>query len=308
MLTTIARVYVSSWNYPGGCLAAELPKLIPTESQAVIHVDSLSTMTGFTRFSEDLFPAWRFDKHEGDVVDYTTFTHIISEKPSLRPGFDLIGAVEGFDGIEWFKLEDIAQGARVLKLKLPFYMKISPKLYIFRRRMEDHDDRSEDYTPRREEEHAVNVAPDAHERPSEISIGRTGENAGVPTVTVPSDTIASPVTVVVLSEDIGKSNQGQNAQQSAGSASAAAADLHHPTPSSSVAATRAAVEHLTVAYQSKARGGAPQEVSEVRNASVSTNAAMDSPQPSPAPPPVVSISGGEGDGDSSIDSILEAEL
>lgn len=144
-ILSLGRVYVSSWNYPGGHSIVELSKHFSLSYPITVHVDSLTTMTGFTRFVEDQYPIWKFEKAES--VDFSGFDFLISSNPAPSELFEIISHVDAFAGFSWYPLDEIISDARVLKLRLPFHMKIIPTLFIQRRLSPHHPVDSQSIQP-----------------------------------------------------------------------------------------------------------------------------------------------------------------
>lgn len=130
--STLIRVYISSWNYPGGQVLGKLVELVDQDTLASIHVCNLAAMTGFTKFTEDSSPkGWKFDKNE-HVSNYKDhYSHLISESASVD-GFQLLEHIDAFDAVEYYNVEDLLKEARFLRLRLPFHMKLAPKLFILK--------------------------------------------------------------------------------------------------------------------------------------------------------------------------------
>ena len=128
--STLVRLYVSTWNYPGGQVGPKLQIAIDTNLAYRIHVDTLTAMTGFTRFTEDLFPNVLFDKRDLLPHEVDNFNLLITAD-NLNQYYRKVFEIDAFKGFTWYPLEEVLRDARVLKLKLPFHMRIEPAIYCY---------------------------------------------------------------------------------------------------------------------------------------------------------------------------------
>lgn len=110
----------------------ELSKFWSRETPASIHVDTLTAMTGFTRFTEDAYPAWHFDKSE--VFEAASFDLIVSSDSNAPQEFEKVSEVNAFTGFNWYPWDEIINDAKILKIRLPFHMNITPTIFIYRRK------------------------------------------------------------------------------------------------------------------------------------------------------------------------------
>jgi hypothetical protein len=85
-------------------------------------------MTGFSRFTEDAFPVWSFNKDEN--FDVKQFDVLVSTDSQSPPDFTLLGHIDAFSGFTWYPFDEILADAKLLKLRLPFHMNITPTLFI----------------------------------------------------------------------------------------------------------------------------------------------------------------------------------
>ena len=128
--STLVRLYVSTWNYPGGQVGSKLQLAIDTNLAYRVHVDTLTAMTGFTRFTEDLFPNVLFDKRDLLPHEVDNFNLLITAD-NLNQYYRKVFEIDAFKGFTWYPLEEVLRDARVLKLKLPFHMRIEPAIYCY---------------------------------------------------------------------------------------------------------------------------------------------------------------------------------
>lgn len=70
-----------------------------------VHMDSIATMNGVTRFLEVKSDSWRFSKTENNTTRHLVFTHLLTGDPEKHTDFfDVIGVEHGFSRINPRKL------------------------------------------------------------------------------------------------------------------------------------------------------------------------------------------------------------
>ncbi|KAK3618407.1 Dol-P-Man:Man(7)GlcNAc(2)-PP-Dol alpha-1,6-mannosyltransferase [Elasticomyces elasticus] len=126
---SMALLYISSLNYPGGQALDALHNLVASEDGVRVYMDNLACQTGVTRFQE-LRPMWKYDKteYEEDVLldplFWQDYDYVIAERPERIIGSWLPEAViEGYAGVS-------------LRSKNGGYwpsIKMAPKLHVLRR-------------------------------------------------------------------------------------------------------------------------------------------------------------------------------
>ncbi|KAK5120391.1 hypothetical protein LTR85_006330 [Meristemomyces frigidus] len=91
-VTSVALLYVSSLNYPGGSALSLLHDMTAAESGKNVHVylDNLACQTGITRFQQ-IRPNWVYDKTEVedtllDPMFWQQFDYVLAEKPERVVG------------------------------------------------------------------------------------------------------------------------------------------------------------------------------------------------------------------------------
>ena len=114
-----AMLFVSRLNYPGGEALSRLHELAEGESGVVrVHMDTLSCMTGITRFLEKRPPPvsadgnwehgealWVYDKTENqttllDPLFWEGVNYALTEEPKRVPGrWEIIATVNAFAGV-----------------------------------------------------------------------------------------------------------------------------------------------------------------------------------------------------------------
>ena len=105
-LASVALLYISSLNYPGGHALARLHALAAAESNSDIHVylDNLACQTGVTRFQQ-IRPEWIYDKTEDedtllDPMFWQQFDYVIAENPERVIGsWTPIATQYGYTGL-----------------------------------------------------------------------------------------------------------------------------------------------------------------------------------------------------------------
>ncbi|KAK5721000.1 alpha-1,6- mannosyltransferase [Elasticomyces elasticus] len=126
---SMALLYISSLNYPGGQALSALHSLVPSEDGVRVYMDNLACQTGVTRFQE-LRPMWKYDKTEYeenillDPLFWQDYDYVIAERPERIIGSWVPEAViEGYAGVS-------------LRSKNGGYwpsIKMAPKLHVLRR-------------------------------------------------------------------------------------------------------------------------------------------------------------------------------
>lgn len=103
-VVSLASLYISSLNYPGGEALHRLHQLASADHNVTVHLGNLACQTGVTRFQQ-LHPHWTYDKTENETdflhpLFWQQFDYVLAEQPeqvigSWRP-IDVIG---GYGGI-----------------------------------------------------------------------------------------------------------------------------------------------------------------------------------------------------------------
>lgn len=104
--TSLALLYVSSLNYPGGEALHRLHERTSSDSEKHmrVYMGNLACQTGVTRFQQ-IRPSWIYDKTENetallDPVFWQQFDYILAEEPQRVIGsWQPIDIVEGYAGI-----------------------------------------------------------------------------------------------------------------------------------------------------------------------------------------------------------------
>jgi alpha-1,6-mannosyltransferase len=127
LLSNIVMLVISSMNYPGGQAMYALHRVTnPTAPKVHVHLDTLTVMTGATRFMEleseadkkpkpkarskrlveKTGPLWVYDKTEqrdktGNLTFWNSFDFALAELPERLTGdWDILEVVEGYDGVQ----------------------------------------------------------------------------------------------------------------------------------------------------------------------------------------------------------------
>ncbi|KAJ1955836.1 dolichyl-P-Man:Man(7)GlcNAc(2)-PP-dolichol alpha-1,6-mannosyltransferase [Linderina pennispora] len=119
----VLMTYISSLNYPGGYALSALHR-IATSSNAHVHIDTYSAMTGVTRFGQTRSD-WMYDKTE-DLMppQFSNFTHLLTSEPGLHKDEFLVStAVSGYAGVR-------LQPKAILSGQLPIAIRQKPLVYI----------------------------------------------------------------------------------------------------------------------------------------------------------------------------------
>lgn len=110
---SIALLYISSLNYPGGEALHRLHKLTEVErdTRITVYLDNLACQTGVTLFQQ-IRPLWRYDKTENettlhDVAFWQQFDYVLAEHPERVIGnWKPIDTVTGYAGLSLRPGED----------------------------------------------------------------------------------------------------------------------------------------------------------------------------------------------------------
>lgn len=117
---SMALLYISTLNYPGGEALMRLQELVPTSQQAPlsVYMDNLSCQTGVTRFLErDSGTKFLYDKTEDeetllDPAFWQQFDYVLSETPERIIGsWEVIETICGYAGVGLGKLDEETESA-----------------------------------------------------------------------------------------------------------------------------------------------------------------------------------------------------
>lgn len=105
-VTSMALLYISSLNYPGGQALRSLHSATPLEQdeRTNVYMDNLACQTGVSRFQQTR-PTWVYDKTEDeqsllDPMFWQRFDYVLAEKPEKVIGsWQPIGVVKGYAGV-----------------------------------------------------------------------------------------------------------------------------------------------------------------------------------------------------------------
>ncbi|KAJ1978275.1 alpha-1,6- mannosyltransferase [Dimargaris verticillata] len=147
-LLSLGMLYVSRHNYPGGHALAQLHTLTPAQPRTYVHLDTLTAMTGASRFGQ-LHAHWTYDKNEtatpatiAQRADY-----VITARPKDYPASfgQTVAAVSGYRGVRRVAIADwvsawrqltVAQAVsaplEVLASLVPVRLDVVPQLWIIR--------------------------------------------------------------------------------------------------------------------------------------------------------------------------------
>jgi len=132
--------HISSLNYPGGHALTELHK-IEGQQRGVVHLDTLTCMTGSTRFLKIHGPSWTYNKDPSvftiNRYAYGAFTHSLAslklpyadgKHGSIHdnvnpPIFKEIRRITAFESIDW-----------VAFITLQDFARIKPAIGLFRKK------------------------------------------------------------------------------------------------------------------------------------------------------------------------------
>jgi alpha-1,6-mannosyltransferase len=103
---SLASLYISSLNYPGGEALARLHGLAPKDPSLNIrvHLDNLACQTGVSRFQQ-VQPSWWYDKTEDeakllDPLFWQQFDYVLTEQPERVIGnWYTVDTINGFAGV-----------------------------------------------------------------------------------------------------------------------------------------------------------------------------------------------------------------
>ncbi|KAF0447952.1 glycosyltransferase family 22 protein [Gigaspora margarita] len=144
---TIKQKY-SRYNYPGGVALQKIHIIQRDNTQARIHLDVYTAMTGASRFGQ-LRNDWMYYKNESHSlpIDYTGYTHLLTSTPHFHGAyFEIIDTVYGYEKIllknpsiiiqNWlnsFQKFDLNHMKEFLESLLPVKIIIEPKVWIMKR-------------------------------------------------------------------------------------------------------------------------------------------------------------------------------
>lgn len=147
-LISTMMVITSSYNYPGGVALQKIHIIQRDNTQARIHLDVYTAMTGASRFGQ-LRNDWMYYKNESHSlpIDYTGYTHLLTSTPHFHGAyFEIIDTVYGYEKIllknpsiiiqNWlnsFQKFDLNHMKEFLESLLPVKIIIEPKVWIMKR-------------------------------------------------------------------------------------------------------------------------------------------------------------------------------
>ena len=94
-VATMILLLISSFNYPSAVALQKLHEMYAPSQQIKVHIDTYSYMSGLSRFLE-VNDEWLYSKQE-DIHDYSTFTHLITNEPSMhKEHFKVLYEIAGY--------------------------------------------------------------------------------------------------------------------------------------------------------------------------------------------------------------------
>ncbi|KAJ1975652.1 alpha-1,6- mannosyltransferase [Dimargaris xerosporica] len=147
-LLSLGMLYVSYHNYPGGHALAQLHTLAPRQPRTYVHLDTLTAMTGASRFGQ-LHAHWTYDKNETatSVTIAQRAHYVITARPQDYPASfgQSVAAVSGYGGIRRVAIADWVSALQHLSVTqvvkaplellvslLPVRLVVVPQLWIVR--------------------------------------------------------------------------------------------------------------------------------------------------------------------------------
>ncbi|CAG8528951.1 15752_t:CDS:2, partial [Dentiscutata heterogama] len=141
--------WIKIHNYPGGVALQKIHVIQRDYSQARIHLDVYTAMTGASRFGQ-LRHDWMYYKNESHSLptDYVGYTHLLTSTPHFHGAyFEIIDTVYGYERIllknptstiiqNWlksFQNFDLKNVKKFLESLLPVQIVIEPKVWIMKR-------------------------------------------------------------------------------------------------------------------------------------------------------------------------------
>ncbi|CAG8483911.1 3327_t:CDS:2, partial [Acaulospora morrowiae] len=147
-LASIAIMFISSINYPGGVALQRIHLIQKEYSSARIHLDVYTAMTGASRFGQ-LRNDWEYYKNEthSSPADYLHYTHLLTSDPEMHEGnFRIIDIVDGYARVQvvnpnhlvrnWLNF-DFGRTNRTLDSLLPVKILTEQKIWIMKRKFQN---------------------------------------------------------------------------------------------------------------------------------------------------------------------------
>ncbi|KAF1355003.1 Alg9-like mannosyltransferase family-domain-containing protein [Delphinella strobiligena] len=140
---SMALLYISSLNYPGGAALTRLHEVHGLEDggrgPGMVYMDNLACQTGVTRFLEkDALEGWKYDKTEDestllDPVFWQQFDYVLAENPDRIIGsWEVIDIIYGYAGVGMGELaRDTDEAAPLQPSSITF--DINPLLRLYNR-------------------------------------------------------------------------------------------------------------------------------------------------------------------------------
>lgn len=95
---SLAMLYISSLNYPGGYALKRFHELVKPYDDCKVHMDTLTTMTGAIRFGE--LYSCEYSKIENHTkIEFERYDYMLSANPNFSE-WKILDSVRGFDGIQ----------------------------------------------------------------------------------------------------------------------------------------------------------------------------------------------------------------